>query len=372
AGAMRGFGVNQVTFAMDGMLDRLAKRVGIDGWDIRWLNALEVGGTFGTGQLLGPGVGIRKTLLAVKDAYKSAKYAGIGCGVKNTGIGNGLQEFGRAVLRPETDGTVTLFHSWTEMGQGVHTVLSQIACQELGLDLSRVRVAVDTEKELETGQTTASRSTVLGGRAVIAAARKLKAAMESSPVESLAGQEFYGEVSISWTTKPGEPVPTPVTHFAYSWATQVVILDGEGRIERVIAAHDVGKAINPTLVEGQVEGGVHMGLGYALSEEFVVKDSVPVTATLKSQHIIPSTGMPLVEVILVEEPEPEGPYGAKGAGEIGLVPTAAAAAGALFAFDGVRRTRLPMKDSPAARAAVPKLAFAAAHGRDHDHVEEES
>ncbi len=157
-------------------------------------------------------------------------------------------------------------------------------------------------------------------------------------------------------------MPNPITHFAYSWATQVVILDSEGRLEKVVAAHDVGRAINPTLIEGQVEGAVHMGLGYALSEEFVVADGVPVTANLKSQHIIPSTGMPPVEVIVVEEPQPEGPYGAKGVGEIGLVPTAAAVAGALFAFDGVRRTRLPMKDSPAARAAVPKLAFAATRG----------
>ncbi len=370
AGAMRGFGVNQVAFALEGVLDRLARNVGIDGWDIRWLNALDVGGTFGTGQVLGPGVGIRQTLLAVKDIYKSARYAGIGCGVKNTGIGNGLKEYGRAVLRPEGDGTVTLYHSWTEMGQGVHTALAQIACQELGLDMSRVHVVVDTERDLDTGQTTASRSTVLGGRAVIAAAGKLKEALEHAPLDSLAGQEFFGEVLIDWTTKPGAPVANPITHFAYAWATQVVILDGEGRLERVVAAHDVGKAINPTLLEGQIEGAVHMGLGYGLSEEFVVDGGVPVTATLKSQHIIPSTGMPPVQVILVEVPEPLGPYGAKGAGEIGLVPTAAAVAGALFAFDGVSRTQLPMKDSAAARAAVPKLAFAAAHGRGH--VEEES
>jgi selenium-dependent xanthine dehydrogenase len=369
AGAMRGFGVNQVAFAIDGVLDRLAEKVGIDGWDIRWLNALDVGGTFGTGQVLGPGVGIRQTLLAVKDAYKAARFAGIGCGVKNTGIGNGLKEYGRAVLRPEADGSVTLFHSWTEMGQGVHTALAQIACQELGLDMSGIRVVVDTERELDTGQTTASRSTVLGGRAVIAAAGKLKEALEHAPLKSLAGQEFSGEVLIDWTTKPGAPVAKPITHFAYAWATQVVILDGEGRIERVIAAHDVGKAINPTLVEGQVEGAVHMGLGYALSEEFVVEGGVPVTATLKSQHIIPSTGMPPVQVILVEVPEPEGPYGAKGAGEIGLVPTAAATAGALARFEGVHRNRLPMKDSAAARAAVPKLAFAAAHDRGQQQEE---
>ena len=368
AGAMRGFGVNQVAFAVEGMLDRLAAKVGLDGWDMRWINALDAGGTFGTGQVLGPGVGIKKTLLAVKDAYKKARYAGIGCAVKNTGIGNGLVELGRVILRPEADGTLTLKHSWTEMGQGVHTVLAQIACQELGITPDRIKVVVDTERELDTGQTTASRSTVLGGRAVVAAAKKLKGALEGAPLQTMAGHEFYGEVRIDWTNPPGADVEHPVTHFAYSWATQVVILDGQGRLERVIAAHDVGKTINPTLAEGQVEGAVHMGLGYALSEEFVVANGVPVTTNLKSQHIIPAAGMPPVDVILVEEPEPAGPYGAKGVGEIGLVPTAAAVAGALAAFEGFRRTRLPMKDSPAALAAVPKLALAAAH--DH-HTEEE-
>ena len=132
-GAMRGFGVNQVVFAIDGMLDRLAERVGIDPWEMRWRNALEVGDRFGTGQVLGEGVGIKACLEAVRDAYRGARYAGIGCGVKNTGIGNGLIEYGRAILRPEADGTVTLFHSWTEMGQGVNTVLAQIACEELGV-----------------------------------------------------------------------------------------------------------------------------------------------------------------------------------------------------------------------------------------------
>ncbi len=175
-GAMRGFGVNQSNFAIEGVLDMLAEQVGIDGWEIRWRNALEEGERFGTGQRLGPGVGLKKTLLAVKDAYRDARFAGIACGVKNTGIGNGMTEYGRAVLRLEPDGSVTLFHSWTEMGQGVHTILQQIACEELGLAPERVRVAVDTERDLETGQTTASRSTVLGGRAVIDAAQKLKAA----------------------------------------------------------------------------------------------------------------------------------------------------------------------------------------------------
>ncbi|MDH4103338.1 MAG: selenium-dependent xanthine dehydrogenase [Thermoleophilia bacterium] len=353
SGAMRGFGVNQSNFAMEGVLDMLAEEVGVDGWEIRWRNALDVGDRFGTGQRLGAGVGLKKTLLAVRDAYRGARFAGIACGVKNTGIGNGVPEYGRAVLRPERDGSVTLFHSWTEMGQGVHTALRQIACEELGLSGDCVRVVVDTERDLDTGQTTASRSTVLGGNAVIDAARRLRAALNGLPLEALAGQEFRGEFVVDWTT-PND-ADDPVTHLAYSWATQVVILDEEGQLEKVVAAHDVGRAINPTLVEGQIEGGVHMGLGQALSEEFVVENGVPVTQTLKSLHIIPPTGMPEVECIIVEEPQPEGPYGAKGVGEAALVPTAAAVAGALHAFDGIRRTRLPMKDSPAALAAVPHL-----------------
>jgi len=357
-GAMRGFGANQVNFALEGMLDRLAERVGIDGWDIRWLNAVETGDTFGTGQRLGPGVGLKKTLLAVKDAYKGARFAGIGCAVKNTGVGNGLTEYGRAVLRVGAEGTVTLFHPWTEMGQGVHTVLRQIVCEELGLAPEQVEVNVDTCYELGCGQTTASRGTVLGGRAVIDAAAKLRADLEGRELADLAGREYHGEVRIDWTTPVGAAVENPVTHFAYGWATQVAILAEDGRIERIVAAHDVGKVINPTLLEGQIEGAVHMGLGHALSEEYVVRDGVPVTTTLKSLNIIPPGGMPPVECVFVEEPQPEGPYGAKGVGEIGLVPTASAVAGALWRYDGVYRTRLPMKDSPAARAAVPKLARA--------------
>ena len=351
-GAMRGFGVSQSNFAMEGVLDLLAERVGIDGWEIRWRNALGEGDRTGTGQKLGAGVGLRETLLAVREAYRGARYAGIACAYKNTGIGNGVRESGRAILRPEADGTVTLYHSWAEMGQGVHTILRQIACEELGLAPGQVRVLVDTERELETGQTTASRGTFLGGNAVIDAARKLKAA---GPIEELAGREFLGEYVVDWTTS--NDAPEPVTHAAYAWATQVVILDDEGRVEKVIAAHDVGRAINPLLAEGQIEGGVHMSLGQALSEEYALEGCVPVTETLKSLHLIPPSGMPVVECILVEEAQPEGPYGAKGVGEAAVVPTAAATAAALHAFDGIRRTRLPMKDSPAALAAVPHLAL---------------
>ncbi len=361
AGAMRGFGVPQVTFAIDGLLDRLAERVGIDGWEIRWRNALDVGDQFTTGQRLGPGVGLKATLLAVRDAYRAAPIAGIACGAKNTGIGNGMVERGRAILRPEADGTLTLYHSWTEMGQGIHTALAQIAATELGIAVDRIDVRVDTERELDTGETTASRATTLGGQAVLDAARRLRTELAGRPLAALAGREIAGEHVVDWTTAPDSDVAEPVTHMAYGWATQVVVLDEAGRLERVIAAQDVGRAINPLFLEGQVEGGVHMGLGYALTEELVVEDGEVRTTTLKSLGILPAAAMPPVEVILVEEPQPEGPHGAKGAGEAVLVPTAAAVAAALHAHDGRWRTTLPMRDSAAARAALPRLAGATAH-----------
>jgi xanthine dehydrogenase molybdenum-binding subunit len=355
-GAMRGFGVPQVTFAVEGLLDVLAERVGLDGWEMRWRNALETGDRFGTGQRLGPGVGLKRTLLAVREAYESARFAGIACGAKNTGIGNGVVERGRAILRPEADGSVTLLHSWTEMGQGIHTALAQVAATELRLPLERIRVEVDTQRELDTGQTTASRATLLGGRAVIEAARRLAGALDGRDPSVLAGQEFIGEHVIDWTTALRDDDPEPATHVAYGWAAQVVILDDAGRLAKVVAAQDVGRAINRLGLEGQIEGGVHMGLGYALSEEFGVARGVPGSLTLKSLGILPATAMPEVECILIEEEQPEGPYGAKGAGEAVLVPTAAAVAGALHAYDGIRRRRLPMADAPAARAAVPRLA----------------
>ncbi len=171
SGAMRGFGANQADFALEGVLDMLAEQAGMDGWDFRWRNALDVGDRTTTGQKLGEGVGVRATLLAVKDAYKGARYAGIACAIKNVGVGNGLKERGCAVLHPEADGTVTLFHSWTEMGQGCHTVFRDLAASELGLDPGRIRVVVDTHRELDTGETTSSRATMLGGRAVLARLR---------------------------------------------------------------------------------------------------------------------------------------------------------------------------------------------------------
>ncbi len=356
-GAMRGFGANQAHFALEGAVDMLAKKVGIDGWEMRWRNALEVGDTFTTGQVLEKSVGIKATLEAVKEHYYAAleneRAVGIACGIKNTGIGNGLEEWGKARLVVEADGTISLYNGYTEMGQGLMTVLIQCAVEITGLEASRFVARVDSTYELGCGQTTGSRATLFGGRAVKEAAEKLKADLDSGKsLDHLVGAVYAGEILIDDTTSPGQTRPGEAikTHTAYSYATQLCILGEQGEVKKMVAAHDVGRAINPALCEGQIEGSIHMGLGYALTEELPCPGGMPATFKLRELGVIRSRQMPEVEVILVEEPEPEGPWGAKGVGEIGLVPTAAAVAGALEAFDGERRMQLPMKGSPAAQA----------------------
>lgn len=354
-GAMRGFGANQASFGIEGCLDMLAEKAGIDGWEMRWRNAVDVGDMFTTGQLLEKSVGVRKTLLAVKDQYYAARAAGkavgIGCGIKNSGIGNGAKEWGMCRLAVEEDGRISLYNGYTEMGQGLLTILQQFASEVTGLPAQTFVPKVDATYQLACGQTTGSRATLFAGRAVIAAGEKLRADLDAGrSVSDLIGRVYAGDVLIDDTTPPDVPRPNPKTHTAFGYATQVVVLDGQGRLEHVIAAHDVGRAVNPALCEGQIEGAVHMGLGFALTEELPCHEGMPVTFKMRDIGVLRARDMPTVEVILVEEHEPEGPYGAKGVGEIGLVPTAGAVAGALYAFDGVRRATLPMKDSPAARA----------------------
>ncbi|MFO0722438.1 MAG: selenium-dependent xanthine dehydrogenase [Myxococcota bacterium] len=362
-GAMRGFGANQAHFAMESLMDRIAEKAGKDRWTHRYENALEVGDRFSTGQILEASVGIKKTLEAVKEPYfaalKAKKAVGIGCGLKNTGIGNGVPEYGKCRLVVEKDASVTLYNGYTEMGQGLFTILVQMASEVSGIAPHRFFPKVDTTFALQCGQTTGSRATLFSGNATIAAARRLRTALDGAKgsLEALIGQVFEGECLINDTTPLGAPVDNPKTHTAFSYATQVVILDADGKLEKVIAAHDVGKAINPVLCAAQVEGSVHMGLGYALSEELPCDErGFPTNPTMRGIGVIRARHVPPIEVILVEDHEPAGPFGAKGVGEIGLVPTAGAVQGALHAFDGIYRTELPMKSSPAGRAILGKKA----------------
>jgi aldehyde oxidoreductase len=201
---------------------------------------------------------------------------------------------------------------------------------------------VDTASGQEAGMTTASRATSLVGNATIDAAKKLAIDLEGYSLGELVGRSYDGSWICDWTTKPEVVTDRPITHYSYSYATQVVILDEDGQIEKVIAAHDAGKIFNPTLFEGQIEGSIHMGLGYAISEDLPMEGGYFKSARLRQCGILRAKEMPAMEVIGVEVPDLYGPYGAKGVGEIGLVPTAGAVANALYQFDGVRRTKLPM------------------------------
>jgi xanthine dehydrogenase molybdenum-binding subunit len=354
-GAMRGFGANQAAFAIEGMMDLLAERVGVDGYEIRARNILGTGDEFATGQRMTASCGIRQTLEAVKDVYKNAKYAGIACGIKNTGIGNGMDDSGRVIIRVLPEDRLEILTGYTEMGQGLFTVLRQVVCEETGLDPGIMTVRTGSHPLVVCGMTTASRATALGSAAGQIAAEKLAADLAHRSLAELEGKEYLGEYVCDFTTKPGEATEDPKTHMTFSYATQVVILDDEGRLERVVAAHDVGRAINPLLCSGQIEGSIHMGLGYALSEDLPCTNGHPDSLLLKDLGILKAKETPQIDVILMEVPDEIGGYGSKGVGEIGLVPTAAAVAGALRAYDGIPRFELPMTDAPAARPSVPKL-----------------
>ena len=341
-GAFRGFGANQAQFAMEGVMDRLAEKVGITGWEMRSRNAIEPGVVWGPGQIMDDGsAGVRMCLDAIKAPYDAARQAGkavgLGLALKNSGLGNGFLEIARAVVRFEEDGVVEVRHCWTEMGQGVHTVALQVASEELGIDAGRIRVVVDTSRELGAGQTTGSRGTLMGAGSVQAACQA--AIADGCRV----GVDYEGEYRVDWTNKLSDGLESPILHSAFGYAAQVVIADKEtGKIEKVVAAHDVGRAVNPLLCRGQVEGSVHMGLGYALTEDFPTDENGrPTNMTLRSLGILRPKDVPEIEVLLVEAPQPRAPYGIKGVGEIGLVPTAGAVAQALFEVDGTRRNQLP-------------------------------
>lgn len=344
-GAFRGFGANQAQFAMEGCLDRLAEQIGISGWEIRKRNVIHPGEVWGPGQIMDDGcLGAEACLDAMKPAYDEAvaagKAVGLGLGLKNSGLGNGFREISKAVVHFREDNIVEVRHGWTEMGQGVHTVALQVAVEELGIDASRIRVIVDTTRQLGFGQTTGSRGTLM-------AAASVKNACTSALEDGCkTGRDYVGEYVVDWTQHLGEPgVENPTIHSAFGYAAQMVVMDPATQdIEKVVAIHDVGRAVNPTLCEGQIEGAVHMGLGYALTEDFPTNElGFPTNMTLRSLGILRAKDVPNIEVTLVECPQPRSPYGIKGVGEIGLVPTAPAVAAALHAADGTWRTQLPMK-----------------------------
>ena len=344
AGAFRGFGVTQTCFAIETLLNRAADMVGISHWEIRYRNAIRPGQTLPNGQIVDASTGLVETLEAVREQYEAASYAGIACAMKNAGVGVGLPDTGRVRLVLK-DGKVHIHTGASCIGQGLGTVLVQIVCETTGLPREAVIYAPpNTGNSPDSGTTSGSRQTLITGEAARRACELLNAAMANSSLADLEGETYYAEY-LAKTDPLGSPKPNPVSHVAYGYATQVAILGEDGKLRKIIAAHDVGRAVNPLSVEGQIEGGVVMSMGYALTERYPLTDCKP-TAKFGTLGLLRANEIPEIEPIIVEKAGLQVAYGAIGIGEITAIPTAPAIADAYYRLDGKARSRLPLADTP--------------------------
>lgn len=393
-GAMRGFGVPQAAFGMEQQIDKMARAIGMDPFEFRLINALEVGSLLATDHVLESSVGIKQTLLETKKVLESLSLPkllngrkigiGIASGMKNVGFGHGLTEDAGAYVELTENGTFLINGGTHEYGQGTLTAMMQIVASELGIRYDQVNIGfTDTATSPATGPTTASRQTFLSGNAMVMASRKLKEKILEFAEEELmlpasdldirdgklvhipSGKTFDFEnlnTRISAQARYRAPETMPFsknpssfgkdgfvsrrTHWAYSFATHVAVVEvneinGEVKVLNFIAAQDAGRAINPQIVNGQIEGGVLQGIGFALTEEFKIKDGYNLTDTLRKYHLPNIKDLPDIIPIIVEDPVPNGPFGAKGVGEAAMLPAAAAIANAIHDAIGVRVTSLP-------------------------------
>lgn len=383
AGAFRGFGVTQTIFATEMNINLLAELVGLDPWEMRYRNAIRPGQTLPNGQIADPATGLEETLEAVKEefykAWNAGKAVGLGCALKNAGVGVGLPDKGRVRLVVE-EGTVHIHAGASCIGQGLGTVLVQMVAESAGIGAECVVWHnPNTSMAPDSGTTSGSRQTLITGEAARRAAKDLRKDLfamagreyvsrtfdgrylenvrveEESPetakvtftgedLEKLGRKEYYGEYYAK-TDKMGADVPNPVSHVAYGYATQMCILNEDGTIGRIVAAHDVGRAVNPKSVEGQIEGGVLMSCGYALTEQYPLKDCVP-TAKFGTLGLFRADKAPEIDSVIVEKPGVDVAYGAIGIGEITSIPTAPAIAAAYYKWDGRFQTKLPLEGTP--------------------------
>lgn len=344
AGAFRGFGVTQTCFGSERNLDLLAEKVGISPWEIRYRNAIRPGQVLPNGQIADPSTGVAETLEAVKEVYESEPYAGIACAMKNAGVGVGLPDWGRCRLLVK-GGKVEIHAGASCIGQGLGTVLTQVVSETTGFGIEKiVYCRPNTANSPDSGTTSGSRQTLITGEAAKRACEKLMGDLKDSSLEELEGRDYVGEY-LAKTDKMGSDVPNPVSHVAYGYATQVCVLNEDGTIKKVVAAHDVGKAVNPISVEGQIEGGVVMSLGYALTEQYEIKDGYPVSR-YGTLGLFKADKTPDVVPIIVEKPGVDVGYGAIGIGEITSIPTAPAVAGAYYKWSGDFQTKLPLVNTP--------------------------
>lgn len=344
AGAFRGFGVTQTCFASERNLDLLAELAGISPWEIRYRNAIRPGQVLPNGQIADASTGVAETLEAVKEVYESEPYAGIACAMKNAGVGVGLPDWGRCRLLVK-GGKVQIHVGASCIGQGLGTVLTQVISETAGLTLEEIEYCrPNTANSPDSGTTSGSRQTLITGEAAKRACQELKKDLEKYALTELEGKEYYGEY-LAKTDKMGSDVPNPVSHVAYGYATQVCVLNEDGTVKKIVAAHDVGKAVNPVSVEGQIEGGVVMSLGYALTEKYELKDGYPVSR-YGTLGLFKADKVPEVEPIIVEKPGVEVGYGAIGIGENTSIPTAPAVAGAYYKWNHDFQTKLPLTGTP--------------------------
>jgi CO/xanthine dehydrogenase Mo-binding subunit len=420
AGAMRGFGANQVAFALEQNMDAMARALDMDPFEFRLINALDVGLPTAADHVLEEGVpAIKETLEAARKALQGVQIpspsdgkkigVGVASAVKNIGFGHGLPESAGAIVELDASGYATLRASQHEYGQGARAGLVQLVSDELGLSPDRIQlVGPDTALTPPTGPTTASRQTFLTGNAVVIACCALKEEIFSHAAEVLdtdpARLELHLPGSASHPvsdTSPGvqvvdsdsgrevplselgerfvverrytPPRSAPLlegeashygqphfesrpTHWCYAYNTQVAAVEvdratGEVKVLTIISANDVGKVINRQAIEGQIHGGVSMGLGYALSEEFVVEAGINRTDSLHKCRLPTAAQMPDIIPVIVEVPHPLGPKGAKGFAEAPSLATAPAIVNAIYDAVGVRITSLPA-DKKRVKAAL--------------------
>ena len=347
AGAFRGFGVCQSEFALESMIDLLAEKVGISPWEIRYRNAIEPEKVLPNGQIADCSTALKETLEAVKPYYdKYYPNVGIACAMKNAGVGVGLPDTGRARLKIN-DGKVEIYCGASDIGQGCSTVFIQMVAETLGLSRSKIKnMGSNSELDPDSGTTSGSRQTLISGEAVRRVSLEVKAALDEvgGDLDKLNGREFYAEY-FEPTDKLGADVPFPKSHVAYAYATHLVVLDEDGKVSKVVAAHDSGKVVNPISIQGQIEGGVLMSLGYAFTEDFKLQDCM-VKSKYGTLGLMRATDIPDIQAIYVEKKELLGvAYGSKGIGEIATIPTAPAAQNAYYKRDGKLRPKLPMDDT---------------------------
>ena len=334
-------------------MNEMADLVGISPWEIRYRNAIRPGGVLPNGQIVDESTGLLETLEAVKpyyeEAVKNGDPVGLACAMKNAGVGVGIPDTGRVRLVVQ-DGKVHIFAGASCIGQGLGTVLVQTVCGETGVSRNDVVYErSNTWTAPDSGTTSGSRQTLFTGEACIRACKGLWEALKEKPLTELEGQVFYGEY-LGKTDPLGADVPNPVSHIAYGYATQLCILDkNTGRIKRIVAAHDVGKAVNPISVEGQIEGGVVMSMGYALTERYPIDENCRPTAKFGTLGLFRANQIPEITPIIIEKPGLKVGGGAIGIGEITSIPTAPAIAEAYRRYDGELRTALPLKNTPYAK-----------------------